>query len=986
MLRYDARTFKDTNRFQPAGNSLAAFSFENVPINNGYGIDIMTAGQGVASSSLLTGPSFTLAFNMFMKTIPNATLFYVDSANFAPLTQQEEIIFRLFRKLPPNRARQEGIHIWFNSEGSAAYVNFTVMGAAIRFLLPGDEWTRSPIFLAFSRAMDGTLSIWYNDRIVVNGTVKSEEAKLTGDLLMHRTRNIHATLLGMTISGSSSLNEGEISALRQAAITDMDAARKELSRTGAEISMPNFPAPGGLLLAIDVGNSKCYDNKTGPTTVKDLSVNSYTLRFEKAPTFDADNGIWTVTGNNGLSGPASSALALLPDDDYTVVFRCSTAALNQSSLFKIYGTGNSGRAIHAHTTWTDSTLYYDQGGCCESTQRLTAPVGNYYRMLHTYALVKSRGGRAIYIDGQQVASTTVRGAPVPLVSRALSIFTTDESRIWSGSLSHFMIWNRGLSQGELEQVHRYMAYPYQIRTANWLDADSYCRSMNMTLCDAQAICHRGYNGTVIDPARYVNVLAPVYGEENGWIDLTNCARVQRGDAVPNGHIKCCMPPSIDRKSTLSPGVMVRRRNPYFDAIYGQSDNSIVVLKGSNIGTIKDGASSSTSIEQLYRYPKEFQKDIDAMLGGILVKGNSYFQMQNGKVLSLSEIGLPSTLSHVDCLAIIDGETYAFSGKMTYRLHYGFRPAIAKPIAELLPGLPADFTHDIQGVLESFKQLGHVALIKGQRLLIYEISTRKVVRIGHVLDELLLLPPIVTPEEACRSIAASARRMGAQNNREEQTRLEAMLGVCRVYSLKEFEDAKSGLQDSLRRNQQTIAKKREEHKRMTDFTMRSKVQLENNAKLLAELDAQIATVEKIRCPTPGVCQSAPEQQRRCTRRATELPTDIRQHPDFYQYVERTRAPKCRAPSSNSANMAQIEELQRYMSEISSLLQRIVLNPKYQKISASGGAKSVTEVSALLGSMNNDMQRLDAGEDTRYILDRLTATKTLIDRRLSEVRNF
>jgi hypothetical protein len=98
------------------------------------------------------------------------------------------------------------------------------------------------------------------------------------------------------------------------------------------------------------------------------------------------------------------------------------------------------------------TIYFDQGGCCADSQRITAslPAYNTWTIMALTSNV-SVTSRKIYLNGSLAASTNILAADINVSSTAMQINPNDEGYTWDGKLAYFSIYNRELSSTEYLQ-------------------------------------------------------------------------------------------------------------------------------------------------------------------------------------------------------------------------------------------------------------------------------------------------------------------------------------------------------------------------------------------------------------------------------------------------------------------------------------------------------------------------------------------------------
>lgn len=202
----------------------------------------------------------------------------------------------------------------------------------------------------------------------------------------------------------------------------------------------------GLMIALDAKNPKSYPGSG--TTWNDLSGNNRTFTWTSAPSWDS-NGYFNTSGKVA-TGPASNSIGINNTTGYTifVVFQTNTGSSN--GLFKIFGSPSYNRGIFCHPGWTSNIIYFDQGGCCEANQRITAPLPGL-GVWTIMALTSGIAQRNIYLQGNLETTTNTAAANIDLNSTAMQLNPSDEGYNWDGKLAYFSVYNRALSLAEYQQ-------------------------------------------------------------------------------------------------------------------------------------------------------------------------------------------------------------------------------------------------------------------------------------------------------------------------------------------------------------------------------------------------------------------------------------------------------------------------------------------------------------------------------------------------------
>lgn len=208
----------------------------------------------------------------------------------------------------------------------------------------------------------------------------------------------------------------------------------------------------------------------------DLSGNGRNFTWANNPSFGNDVGVnFFSTFGNRSSGPPSNSVGINDSSGYTIIIISQTNTDNSNSAFKFYGNPN-GRGIFMHPGWSNYTIYFDQGGCCDSNQRLTYTGGvNDFRRYRMWTISSTVSQRKIYMNGSLVSSTNVTAANIGLTTTPIDLGGSDEnggvSSQWDGKLNSFLVYNRGLNDSEVLQNYQY----FRTRFEKYYDCGYGCQ-------------------------------------------------------------------------------------------------------------------------------------------------------------------------------------------------------------------------------------------------------------------------------------------------------------------------------------------------------------------------------------------------------------------------------------------------------------------------------------------------------------------------------
>lgn len=216
----------------------------------------------------------------------------------------------------------------------------------------------------------------------------------------------------------------------------------------------------GLVLSLDAADRNSY--VSGSTTWRDISGNGRDFTLVNGPTFSTDRGGAIVLDgvNDYLSGPASNAFSL--GQEFTIEFAGNSTVADKTtanSNFFQWFDNSGGRAILA--TWPygrgDNGVYYDVGGCCGNTQRVTWSSNGAMNYVDAYGAFRCRVGtnptRQIFFNNVSVANSGNNStANITYGTNAAIIGAVNTtSDFHKGSIYFFRMYNRALTDAEMTQ-------------------------------------------------------------------------------------------------------------------------------------------------------------------------------------------------------------------------------------------------------------------------------------------------------------------------------------------------------------------------------------------------------------------------------------------------------------------------------------------------------------------------------------------------------
>jgi hypothetical protein len=214
----------------------------------------------------------------------------------------------------------------------------------------------------------------------------------------------------------------------------------------------------GLVLCLDAANPKSYAGSG--TTWTDVSGNGRNFTWVSAPTYTSNSSLsYFSTLGNRCQGPASNSFGIDNTSGYTIFLIMKQNALVATSAFKFYssGSGAAARGIFTHCTWSDDIVYFDQGGGATAGSQRTAVAsgGSQTWNIWTFRRFTGSSTRSISKNGTTLNTNTAAAADINLSSTLMDLGSSDEfggnSSTWNAQLNSFIVYNRGLSDIEIQQ-------------------------------------------------------------------------------------------------------------------------------------------------------------------------------------------------------------------------------------------------------------------------------------------------------------------------------------------------------------------------------------------------------------------------------------------------------------------------------------------------------------------------------------------------------
>jgi hypothetical protein len=212
----------------------------------------------------------------------------------------------------------------------------------------------------------------------------------------------------------------------------------------------NIPTTN-LQLLLDASNPKSYPG-TG-TTWFDVSGNNKNFTWSGVSFTSAGSRSYFSTNTRTCTGPASNSFGINNGTGYTIITVFSTQTFDGQSFFKWTGSDANTRGFFMHPGWSNYTLYWDQGGCCNGDQRLQVTYDQTTLSNFQIWAFRSRlYDRYQFKNGVAQGSTSTYAANINLTSGAASV-ANSEGTNWDGRLAYFALYNTGLDDNSIYQIY-----------------------------------------------------------------------------------------------------------------------------------------------------------------------------------------------------------------------------------------------------------------------------------------------------------------------------------------------------------------------------------------------------------------------------------------------------------------------------------------------------------------------------------------------------
>jgi hypothetical protein len=216
---------------------------------------------------------------------------------------------------------------------------------------------------------------------------------------------------------------------------------------------PSDVITDGLVLSLDAGNPVSYPG-TGDVWY-DLSGNGRNFTMYNSLTWNS-GGYFSFDGvDDYMLGPSGNTFEL--NQTHTIEAIIQPTVAKASTLFAFPNSATQARAISGHVPWSDNVVYYDVGGCCGVTQRIS--YGSTIVNRTVYMTFRCRNEaqpfRQIFennvsrVSSGANSTNTISFTSEPVILG--NFYPTSNNTWYQGRMYALRVYNRGLSDAELTQ-------------------------------------------------------------------------------------------------------------------------------------------------------------------------------------------------------------------------------------------------------------------------------------------------------------------------------------------------------------------------------------------------------------------------------------------------------------------------------------------------------------------------------------------------------
>lgn len=225
------------------------------------------------------------------------------------------------------------------------------------------------------------------------------------------------------------------------------------------------------------------------------------------------------TTNDFLSGPDILTEGGSTSEESTIFLVLSNSTLTQNHAFSLNGTSEDGSGSNPRYSfdapWIDGSVYYDAGGCCGTTRN----VATYTLALGETAIISGVNDRpsnrqALRIEGTIVDSDNTGHITPTNGGINIGAYATSP-RVFDGYFAEIIVYNRALTNSEIDQVENYLF-------CEWKPASA-------TNCDPVLTVDKSASSSSVD--ENTNVTFTITATETAGVNANNLVIT---DVLPSG--------------------------------------------------------------------------------------------------------------------------------------------------------------------------------------------------------------------------------------------------------------------------------------------------------------------------------------------------------------------------------------------------------------------------------------------------------------------
>ena len=386
---------------------------------------------------------------------------------------------------------------------------------------------------AFVRDSDASMKIYKDGVLLVSNSDNSADPLELKASPWQIAVNMDADISKFMVYNTY-LTASDVSSITKWIFADEQKQKVARMREASKLVPDSVPVKLGLQLYLDTSN---YIE--GSKEWKDQSGNHYDFTWNAAPKVVGKS--FLLNGEYALSNKASKLINIDDKDTYTICWTAKTNSLSQNSVFTLKGNHLNNRGIFCHPTWTDNNMYFDQAGCCDpNKQRVSTSVAKYSKEYTFYSIRRTDKERSIFINGVKAVSIPTGGDSLNINLDKMSIGRDLEyNYTWFANLKNFMVYNRDLSDKEIQTLHSRYFSKYEFVKGGYSAADMFCKKQGKKLCKASEYCENGKPIYNIDD---LDILGAIGDYPDGWIKLGkngDLCKTSKQNNLGEAAVLCC---------------------------------------------------------------------------------------------------------------------------------------------------------------------------------------------------------------------------------------------------------------------------------------------------------------------------------------------------------------------------------------------------------------------------------------------------------------